>query len=54
MFENQESSRVLLIKMIMTVENLIENPATAENKSGTIEWRLKLEPGQHSTKDLVI
>lgn len=54
MFENQEPSRVLLIKMLMTVENLIENPSSVENKDGTIEWRLKLEPGQHSTKDLVI
>ena len=43
MFENFERDRVLLIKMFLTVENLVE--VSKKEETATIEWRLRLDPG---------
>jgi len=55
MFENLEKDRILLIKMVMNVENLVDqSPKEVGKKPDVIEWRVRLNPGQFEVRELQI
>lgn len=53
MFENLEPEKNLLVRMILTVENLADAEGSI-SKPGEIEWRVTLKPGDVAVRELWI
>lgn len=55
LFENLEKHKKLLIKLNLTIENLIDPEIQQEGAiSDSLEWRVTLEPGKFKVKELKI
>jgi hypothetical protein len=53
MFENLEPEKNLLVRMVLTVENLADAEGST-SKPGEIEWRVTLKPGDVAVRELWI